>query len=61
MAIIITKITTGMADKNFIFLLKSLKASKYQIYKEIILKANLRNILNTMKINISMNLIGQVV
>lgn len=47
-------------DKNFIFLLKSLKASKYQIYKEIILKANLRNILNTMKINISMNLIGVI-
>ena len=45
-------------DNNYIILLKSFKANKYQIYKKVILKANLKNILNTMKINISMNLIG---
>lgn len=47
-------------NKDFITLLKSLKASKFQIYKEVVLKSNLKNIINTMKINISMNLIGVI-
>ncbi len=45
---------------NYISLLKSLKANKRQIYTKVVLKANLKNILNTMKINISMNLIGVI-
>ncbi len=45
-------------DENYIFLLKSFKASKFQIYTKVILNANLKNILSTIKINISMNLIG---
>ena len=47
-------------DKNYITLLKSMKASKFDIYTKVILKANLKNIINTLKINISMNLIGVV-
>ena len=45
-------------DENYIFLLKSFKATKFQIYTKVILNANLKNILSTIKINISMNLIG---
>ena len=37
-----------------------MKASKFQIYKEVILKANAKNIINTLKINVSMNLIGVI-
>ena len=47
-------------DKNYITLLKSMKASKYQIYEKVILKANLKNILSVVKINVSMNLIGVI-
>lgn len=47
-------------DKNYIMLLKSFKATKYQIYQKVVLKSNLKNILNTMKINVSMNLIGVI-
>ena len=47
-------------DKNYIMLLKSFKASKYQIYQKVVLKSNLKNILSTMKINVSMNLIGVI-
>ena len=45
-------------DKNYIILLKSMKASKLDIYKKVILKANIKNIINTIKINISMSFIG---
>ena len=47
-------------DKNYIMLLKSFKATKFQIYQKVVLKANLKNILSTMKINVSMNLIGVI-
>lgn len=47
-------------DKNYIILLKSLKANKFQIYKKVVLPSNKKNIINTMKINISMNLIGVI-
>ena len=47
-------------NTNYIILLKSMKASKFQIYKEVILKANAKNIINTLKINVSMNLIGVI-
>ena len=47
-------------DKNYIILLKSLNASKYQIFKKVIIPFNLKNIFNTFKINISMSLIGVI-
>ena len=45
-------------NENYITLLKSMKATKLDIYKKIILKANQKNIINTIKINISMSFIG---
>ena len=45
-------------DKNYIILLQSMKATKLDIYKKVILKANKKNIINTIKINISMSFIG---
>lgn len=45
-------------DKNYIILLKSLKASKRQIFFKVILPSNYITIINALKINISMSLIG---
>lgn len=45
-------------DKNFITLMHTLNASKWQIYKKVIIPSNLLNIINCFKINISMSLIG---
>ena len=45
-------------DKNKINLLKSLKATKFQILKYLIIPANYPTIINSLKINISMSLIG---
>ena len=45
-------------DKSYITLLKSLKASKLQIYYKVILPSNYITIINALKINISMSLIG---
>lgn len=47
-------------DSSFITLMKSFKASKWQIYKKVILPSNLLNIINNFKINISMSLIGVI-
>lgn len=47
-------------DKNYIILLKSMNATKKDIYKKVILKANTKNIINTVKINISMSFIGVI-
>lgn len=47
-------------DKLKIKLLKSFKASKWQIYKKLIIPANISNIISTIKINISMSLIGVI-
>ncbi|MDD6879681.1 MAG: ABC transporter permease [bacterium] len=47
-------------DKNFITLMKCFKASKWQIYKKVIIPSNILNIINTFKINISMSLIGVI-
>lgn len=47
-----------LTDDNKIKLLKSFKASKYQIYKYLILPNSLSNIISTLKINISMSLVG---
>ena len=45
-------------DQNKIKLMKSLNASKWQIYKMIILRGNLNRIVSSLKINVSMCLIG---
>lgn len=47
-------------DKDLITLMKSLKASKYQIFFKVIVPSNLRNIVSSFKINISMSLIGVI-
>ncbi len=47
-------------DKNYITLLLSMKANKLDIYKKVIIPANLKNIIATLKINVSMNLIGVI-
>ncbi len=47
-------------DNNFIILLKTMKATKIDIYKKVIVPANLKNIITTLKINVSMNLIGVI-
>ncbi len=45
-------------DKNKIKLMKSLKANKFQIFYKLVLPYNLKSIISTLKISISMNLIG---
>lgn len=47
-------------DKNKIKLMQSFNATKFQIYKMLILRSNLNNILSTSKINISMCLTGLI-
>ncbi len=47
-------------DQNKIKLMKSFKATKLQVYYKLILPGSLKNILNTLKINISMSLIGVI-
>ncbi len=47
-------------EKNYIILLKSFKASKWQIFSKVILPSNKINVINTLKINISMSLIGVI-
>ena len=47
-------------NKNYILLVKSLKATKIDIFKKVILPSNKKNIINTLKINISMSLIGVI-
>lgn len=47
-------------NKNYITLLKSLKASKKQIFLKVILPSNYITIINSLKINISMSLIGVI-
>lgn len=47
-------------DKNKINLLKSFKASKWQIFKIVILPNSYSTIISSLKINISMSLIGVI-
>lgn len=47
-------------DKNKINLLKSFKATKFQILTTLIIPANYKTIINSLKINISMSLIGVI-
>lgn len=63
-SVIITIITVYNSfmetDKNKIKLLKSLNASKLQILKYLILPSNYPTIISSLKINISMSLIGVI-
>ena len=56
----IINIYTGFnsTEENYITLLKSFKANKIQIFFKVILPSNYKNIINTLKINVSMSLIG---
>jgi len=45
-------------NKNYITLMKTFKASKKDIFTKVILPANKLNIVNSLKINMSMNFIG---
>ena len=47
-------------DKNKINLLKSFSATKYQIFKLVILPSSYQTIISSLKINISMSLIGVI-
>lgn len=47
-------------DENKIKLMKSLNANKWQIYKMLILKGNINTIISSLKLNISMCLIGVI-
>lgn len=47
-------------DSNKIKLMKSLHATKKQIYFKLILPSNISNLISTLKINISMTLIGVI-
>ena len=63
-SVIITIITVyngfKETDKNKIKLLKSFNATKYQIFKYVILPSNSPTIISSLKINISMSLIGVI-
>lgn len=63
-SVIITIITVyngfKETDKNKIKLLKSFNATKYQIFKYVILPSNYPTIISSLKINISMSLIGVI-
>lgn len=68
MALLITLMTSTISiyqgfkevDKNLITLMKSLKANKKQIFFKLILPSNYPNIISTLKINISLSLIGVI-
>lgn len=45
-------------DRNYITLLKSFSANKFQIYSKAVLPSNYLTIINALKLNISMSLIG---
>lgn len=47
-------------NKNYIVMLKSFGASKWQIFRKIILPSNVLNIISSLKINVSMSLIGVI-
>ena len=47
-------------EKNYITLLKSFNATKWQIFSKVIFPSNKQNIINAFKINISMSLIGVI-
>ena len=47
-------------DKNYITLMKSFGANKWQIFTRVIFPSNYKTIVSALKINISMNLIGVI-
>ena len=47
-------------DKSYITLLKSLGATRGQIFRKVIFPSNYVNIISSLKINISMSLIGVI-
>ena len=47
-------------EKNYIILLKSFNATKKDIFLKVILPSNKKNIINTLKVNMSMNFIGVI-
>lgn len=47
-------------NEDYIIMVKSFGASKWQIFKYVIFPSNISNIISTLKINISMNLIGVI-
>ena len=47
-------------DINYLTMIKSFGASKWQCFKYVVFPANMSNIISTLKINISMNLIGVI-
>lgn len=47
-------------DKNYITLMKSFGANKWQIFTKVIFPSNYKTIVSAFKINISMNLIGVI-
>lgn len=47
-------------DENYVTLMRSFNANKFQIYKSVILPSNISTIVNCLKINISMSLIGVI-
>ena len=63
-SLIITIINVYMGfdtvNRNKIKLMKSLGSNKYQIYTKLILPSNINTIINVLKINVSMSLIGVI-
>lgn len=47
-------------DKSKIILMKSLEATKTQIFTKLVLRGNIPSLINTLKINISLSLIGVI-
>ena len=47
-------------NQNYLILLKSFKAKKTDIFLKVILPSNKENIINTLKVNMSMNFIGVI-
>ena len=47
-------------NKDYLIMFKSFKATKYQTFRYLILPSSLNNIIATLKINISLNLIGVI-
>ena len=47
-------------NNNYIIMLKSFGASKIQIFRKVIIPSNIENIIATLKINISLSLIGVI-
>ena len=47
-------------NENYIIMIKSFGARKYQIFNKIVFPSSISSIINTLKINISMSLIGVI-